>query len=589
MALNNNQGGDKMAPKPQTSQAMRPDIQATRHVVAAGHYMAAQAAMQILEGGGNAVDAGVAAGIATGVLESEFVSFAGVAPIILYMAKTRKLVTISGLGVWPKAISSDYFQKNHGGKIPRGIPRSIVPSAPDAWITALEKFGTMSFGEVAAAAIRFARDGFPMYPTMAGLLEEKKDLYKDWPSSAAVYLKNGEVPEVGKLFVQDDLGKSIQYMADQEATRSKNGRAEGLQAARDAFYRGDITAAILKFHGENGGLLTAEDFSEFRVAIEPPVQARFGKIDVYGCGPWCQGPMMLQALSVLDGIDLQKMGHNSTAYIHTLVEAIKLAAADRDAYYGDPRFVDVPMDVLLSKEYADARRTMIRPDQAWPEMPAAGDVGNGGVPWKGAPMGAEGAAESDMDTSYLCVMDKDGNAFSATPSDGSPSGPVVPGTGLVSSPRGSQSWADPNHPCCVEPGKRPRLTPNPAMAMVEGEMIMPFGSPGGDVQTQAMLQVFLNIFVWGMDTQAAIEAPRFATYSFPASFEPHDYQPGLLKLEGRIDKSIGDELASLGHRIEWWADRVWMAGSVCAILKDQTSGIMRGGADIRRTAYAVGW
>jgi gamma-glutamyltranspeptidase / glutathione hydrolase len=589
MALNNNQGEDKMAPKPQTSQAMRPDIQATRHVVAAGHYMAAQAAMQILEGGGNAVDAGVAAGIATGVLESEFVSFAGVAPIILYMAKTRKLVTISGLGVWPKAISSDYFQKNHGGKIPRGIPRSIVPSAPDAWITALEKFGTMSFGEVAGAAIRFARDGFPMYPTMAGLLEEKKDLYKDWPSSAAVYLKNGEVPEVGKLFVQDDLGKSIQYMVDQEAAQSKNGRAEGLQAARDAFYRGDIAAAILKFHGENGGLLTAEDFSEFRVAIEPPVQARFGKIDVYGCGPWCQGPMMLQALSVLDGIDLQKMGHNSTAYIHTLVEAIKLAAADRDAYYGDPRFVDVPMDVLLSKEYADARRAMIRPDQAWPEMPAAGDVGNGGVPWKGAPMGAEGAAESDMDTSYLCVMDKDGNAFSATPSDGSPSGPVVPGTGLVSSPRGSQSWADPNHPCCVEPGKRPRLTPNPAMAMVEGEMIMPFGSPGGDVQTQAMLQVFLNIFVWGMDTQAAIEAPRFATYSFPASFEPHDYQPGLLKLEGRIDKSIGDELASLGHRIEWWADRVWMAGSVCAILKDQTSGIMRGGADIRRTAYAVGW
>ena len=578
-----------MAPKPQTSQAMRPDIQATRHVVAAGHYMAAQAAMQILEGGGNAVDAGVAAGIATGVLESEFVSFAGVAPIILYMAKTRKLVTISGLGVWPKAASTEYFQKNHGGKIPRGIPRSVVPSAPDSWITALEKFGTMSFGEVAAAAIRFARDGFPMYPTMAGLLQEKKDLYKDWPSSAAVYLKNGEVPEVGKLFVQDDLGKSIQYMADQEAAQSKNGRAEGLQAARNAFYRGDIAAAILKFHGENGGLLTAEDFSEFRVAIEPPVQARFGNIDVYGCGPWCQGPMMLQALSVLDGIDLQKMGHNSTAYIHTLVEAIKLAAADRDAYYGDPRFVDVPMDVLLSKEYADARRPMIRPDQAWPEMPAAGDVGNGGVPWKGAPMGDEGAAESDMDTSYLCVMDKDGNAFSATPSDGSPSGPVVPGTGLVSSPRGSQSWADPNHPCCVEPGKRPRLTPNPAMAMVEGEMIMPFGSPGGDVQTQAMLQVFLNIFVWGMDTQAAIEAPRFATYSFPASFEPHDYQPGLLKLEGRIDKSIGDELASLGHRIEWWADRVWMAGSVCAIHKDQTSGVMRGGADIRRTAYAVGW
>jgi len=578
-----------MAPKGQRTQEMRPNIQGTRHVVAAGHYMSAQAAMQILEGGGNAVDAGVAAGIATGVLESEFVSFAGVAPIILYMAETKEVMTISGLGTWPKAASRDYFQKNHGGKIPRGIPRSIVPAAPDAWITALEKYGTMSFGEVAAAAIRFAREGFPMYPTMAELLQEKKDLYKDWPSSAAVYLANGDVPEVGTLFVQDDLGKSIQYMADQEAASAKNGRTAGLQAARDAFYRGDLSAAILKFHGANGGLLTAEDFSEFRVGIEPPTQTKFGNIDVYGCGPWCQGPMMLQALNLLDGIDLKKMGHNSTAYIHTLTEAIKLAAADREAYYGDPRFVDVPMQALLSKDYAAERRAMIRSDKAWPEMPAAGDVGSGATTGKDAPKGTVGSDESDLDTSYLCVIDKDGNAFSATPSDGSPSGPVVPGTGFVSSPRGSQSWADPNHPCCVEPGKRPRLTPNPALAMIEGEMVMPFGSPGGDVQTQAMLQVFLNIFVWGMDPQTAIETPRFATYSFPASFEPHDNQPGLLKLEGRIDKTIGDELASLGHRVEWWPDRVWMAGSVCAIHKDVASGVMRGGADIRRTAYAVGW
>ena len=210
-----------MAPDGQRTQEMRPNIQGTRHVVASGHYMSAQAAMQILEGGGNAVDAGVAAGIATGVLESEFVSFAGVAPIILYMAETKEVVTISGLGTWPKAASRDYFQKNHGGKIPPGIPRSVVPAAPDAWITALEKYGTLSFGEVAAAAIRFAREGFPMYPTMAELLQEKKHLYKDWSSSAQVYLANGDVPEVGTLLVQEDLGKSIQYMADEEAAKAK--------------------------------------------------------------------------------------------------------------------------------------------------------------------------------------------------------------------------------------------------------------------------------------------------------------------------------------------------------------------------------
>ncbi len=305
--------------------------------------------------------------------------------------------------------------------------------------------------------------------------------------------------------------------------------------------------------------------------------------------------MLLQTLNLLEGMDLRRLGHNSPAYIHAVVEAIKLAAADREAYYGDPRFIEVPIDELLSRSYAERRRGLIRADRAWPDMPPAGEVAGARRPSQAgeavhAPAGPALPEQQDAhDTSYLCVVDKDGNAFSATPSDGSRHAPVVPGTGLVPSTRGAQSWTDPDHPSCVAPGKRPRLTPNPALALSEGKLIMPFGSPGGDVQTQAMAQAFLNIFVFGMDPQSAVEAPRFASYSFPSSFEPHEVRPGRLCVEGSIDAGAGETLAALGHRIKWWPKRTWRAGSVCAILAEPGNGVMHGAADPRRQACAVGW
>ena len=286
----------------------------------------------------------------------------------------------------------------------------------------------------------------------------------------------------------------LQHMADEETRGGKRGRVPGLQAARDAFYRGDIAATIARFYQENGGLLTREDLAGFRVGIEPPVTIQIRGIDLYGCGPWCQGPMLLQALSILDGIDLAALGHNSAAYVHALVEAIKLAAADRHAYYGDPRFVDVPMQALLSKAYGAARHALIDPDCAIPGLATAGEVPAGTPPWRGAPLltPAEGHLQSAFDTSYVCAVDRFGNAFSATPSDPNFTGPVVPGTGSVISTRGDSSWTDPTHPACIAPGKRPRLTCNPALAVRDGRFFMPFGTPGGDVQTQAMLQVFLQ-------------------------------------------------------------------------------------------------
>ena len=568
----------------------RPVVMGTKHVVAAGHYLAAHAGFEILEAGGNAVDAGVAAGIAIEVLEPNMVNFAGVAPIMIYLAESGEILTISGLGTWPRAASCQYFLDKHGGSIPEGVERTVIPSAPDAWITALEHYGTMSFAEVAAAAIRFAKDGFPVYPLMTEVLDAAAPTLHKWPSSTAVLLPGGRAPEPGEIFVQSDLARTLQYLADEESTAARKGRGAGLGAARDAFYRGDIARTIDRFFRENGGLMTADDMAGFRVGIEPPVRVQFGDIDVYACGPWCQGPMLLQTLNLVQMFDLHGLGHNSPAYVHTLVEAIKLAATDRENYYGDPRFVDVPMEELLSTEHADRLRDLIRPDSAWTEMPPAGDVVNS-PKWVGSGALALTADDDEgiLDTSYVCVVDREGNAFSATPSDSMRHAPIVPGTGIVPSTRGSQSWTDPEHPSCIAPGKRPRLTPNPAIALGAEGLVMPFGSPGGDVQTQAMMQVLLNLFIFGMDPQSAVEVPRFASESFPSSFEPHGFPPGKLNVERSIGSETGDVLSGLGHRIEWWDDRTWRAGSVCTILADTQRGVLQGAADPRRVAYAVGW
>ncbi len=527
------------------SAAHRPTIAVTRHAISAGHYLAATAGFAILEAGGNAIDAGCAAGIALGVLQSDLVDVAGVAPIMIYHAESREVVTIAGLGPWPKALDPELFMRDHGGKIPKGVLRTVVPAAPDAWITALARYGTMSFGEVAAAAIRLARDGFPMYPLMADSLQRHAADHRAWPSSAAIFLPDGRVPEAGELFRQTDLAGSLQYMADEEraaANRSADGggREAGLRAARDAFYRGDIAGKIVAFMKQEGGLLSAEDLADYHSPIARPERRRFGDLEVFTCGAWCQGPVLLQTLALLEGADLAGLGHNSADYIHHLAEALKLAFADREAYYGDPAMVEVPLETLISAEYAAERRQLIRPDRAWPEMPPAGELGSQAGHGFGDFARPGGDPNPEPDTSYVCVADRHGNLFSATPSDGSYGSPVVPGTGLIPSNRGSQSRPDPRHPAGVAPGKRPRLTPNPALAIKGGDRFLPFGTPGGDVQTQAMLQVLLNFFVFGQDVQTAIESPRFASYSYPSSFAPFDYYPGRLAVEGRIPEA--------GHR-----------------------------------------
>ncbi|MEX2222423.1 MAG: gamma-glutamyltransferase family protein [Candidatus Rokuibacteriota bacterium] len=570
---------------------LQPMIAGARHMISAGHYLAAEAGDAVLKAGGNVVDAGVAAGIALGVVHSDQVQFSGVAPMLIHQADRNETVTIAGLGGWPRAARLETFVEQHGGTIPVGLLRTVVPAAPDAWILALERYGTLSFGDVAAAAIRYAREGFTMHPVMAHYIEKNADGYRRWPASSAIWLPGGRAPREGELFVQTDLARSLQFMVDEERAASPRGRVAGLQAARDAFYRGDLAAVMVRYHRENGGWLTADDLASYRSEVMPPVRTMFGGMDVLSCGAWCQGPVLLQMLSLLEGVDLKSLGHNTPAYVHLIAEVMKLCFADRERYYGDPRFVEVPMNALLAPAYAAERRRLIG-ERAWPEMPPAGNVtgfdASAAVARAAQPV-AGGGADLDGDTSYVCVVDRRGNAFSATPSDVSWESPVIPGLGFCPSSRGSQSWVVPGHASCVSPGKRPRLTPNPALARRGREWIMPFGAPGGDLQPQGMLQVFLNHTVFAMSIQEAVEAPRFVTHSFPGSFEPHPYHPGRLDIERSVGEATGEALAARGHRVQWLPDLSIGTAGVCAISGDLERGILYGGADPRRAARAIGW
>ena len=567
----------------------RPAIQGHTHMVSAGHPLAAQAGYAILEAGGNAVDAGVASAMVLGVAQSDLVGFAGVAPIMIRHPGTGAVTTISGLGRWPRAADIDHLVRAHDGHVPHGVLRTIVPGAPDAFITALELFGTMSFAEVAQGAIQAAGDGFIMHDLMAQTIAENEDNYRRWPSNRQIYLPNGRPPRVGENFIQSDLAGALGYMADQEAAAG-GGRIAGLSAARDAFYKGDIARAIVQCNEDQGGWIAMADLADFRVGIEDPITVNHRGVTLHACGAWCQGPSMAQIWSFLDNTDLASLGHNSPRYIHLLTEVIKLVLADRELHIGDPEFVDVPLDRLLSKGHATERLALMRPDAVLRGVDLwGGDRLDHGAPVEKAPLEKALLKQAvAQDTSYACAVDADGLVVSITPSDGSATSPVIPGWGITASPRGSQSWAVPGHPSCVAPWKRPRLTPNPAIAVTDAGAVIPFGSPGADVQCQAMLQVLLNITAFDMAPQAAVEAPRFATYSYPDSFEPHGAPPDVLRMESRIDRATKAALQTKGHDVEDWPAMVWKAGAVCAIVAEPDKRLLTGAADPRRPCMAIG-
>jgi gamma-glutamyltranspeptidase/glutathione hydrolase len=573
-----------MAPGQGVKDSRRPTLYGRRQAISSGHYLASAAGFSILEAGGNAIDAGCAAGIALEVLCADEVNFAGVAPIMIRTG-VGEVVTIDGLGHWPASLPADLFMREHGGQIPIGILQTVVPAAPDAWITALRDYGTMSFGDVAAEAIRFARDGFGAHEHLCDEIAANADDYRRWPSNAAIFLPGNAPPSFGDRFVQADLAATLQSMADEERAAARRGRVAGLEAARAAFYCGDIAEQIVTYHEAHGGYLTREDLARFRSRYEPPVRVRWRDTEIITCGPWCQGPVVAQVLRMVERAGLGDMRWDSPEYAHLMLEMLKGAFADREYHYGDPRFVDVGIERLLSDDHVDARLAAIDGERATPGLPEP--IGD---PALAAPLPQPTTAELDrpaVDTSYVCAIDRWGNTFAAVPSDASHDSPVIPGLGIVPSHRGLQSRPDPRHPSGVAPGKRPRLTPNPALAIRDDGSIFVFGCPGGDMQCQAMVQVFLNVFQFGMDIQEAINAPRFSTWSFPNSFAPFEYLAGRVCVEDRVGDDVVQALQRRGHDVQRWPPFTRAAAAVEAILLDASTGFVRAGADPRQPAYAI--
>ncbi len=566
----------------------RPAVLAKRWMVSSSHYLASQAGAMVFERGGNAIDAGVAAGIALNVLERHLTDFGGVAPTILFRPGMSGPESIDGLGRWPASFSLDEYRAKHGDDMPVGVARSVTPAACDAWLTALARHGRLTLAEVLGPNIELA-DGFPVYPRLASAIAALEERLRQWPSSARVFLPSGRAPRVGEILVQRDLAGLFRALVDIERANAANGRSAAIMAARDAIYTGAIAKRIVESQERNGGRVTAQDLAEYRVTIEPPVHTTYRGIDVYACGPWSQGPLVPMALNLLEGYDVASMGAGSLAYLHRYTEAFKLAAADREGFFGDPDQVDVPIRGMLDKGYAEERRRLIRDDRAWPEIPPPGD------PWRHegrtGPAGYRPKAASGVgapDTSYCCAMDAEGNAFSATPSDPGLGSPLVEGLGIIVSTRGAQLWTTPGHPSAIAPRKRPRLTPNPALLMKDGRALMPFGCPGEDAQCQAMVQTVCNVVDFGMNLQAAIEAPRVISRSFPWTFYPHAYEPGVLQVEGRVARDVRDGLARLGHVIRDMPDFTPASAGMCGVRRLEP-GTLEGGADPRRESYAIGW
>ena len=545
--------------------------------------------------GGNAVDAAVATGLALAVVKPQDNGIGGEAPMLIYDPRTRRVVSISGQGTAPARATIAWFREAGVSLIPgNGLLAATVPAAFDAWITALGRFGTMRLGEVMEPALELAADGFAVYSGLRrAIVRQQQTFRNDWPTTAAIYLPGGEVPEIGYRLRQPDWAASMGQTVEAEALAIRAGadRMAALEAARDVFYRGPIAHAIAAFAANtavvdhsgraHSGLLAYDDVAMYRGRLEEPVHVDYRGYDVYKCGPWTQGPVFLQQLRLLEGYNLAALGHNSPAYVHTVIEAAKLAFADRDRYYADPLFADVPLQRLLSPEYALQRRILIDPERASLAL-RPGDLAEiGTLP--------EDAGVHRHDTTHLDAIDADGLMISVTPSGAwISSSPVVGGLGFPLGTRAQMFWLDPDHPGCLAPGKRPRTTLTPSLVMRDGLPHMVFGTPGGDQQDQWTLQFFLNVVEFGMDLQEAADAATFHTDHLKSSFYPREIVPGRVSLEGRFPQATRSDLAALGHEIEIVDD--WANGQVCGARFEPNSRRLEACASPRgQSAYAMGY
>jgi gamma-glutamyltranspeptidase/glutathione hydrolase len=574
-------------------QTMRPVVRGTHYAVSSMKPEASQAAERILRAGGNAFDAIVAGQAVLGITDAANNGVGSDAVVLIHDAKTGRVLSLNAEGTAPKLATIEWYKQNQQGKIPVNdtLLSGTVPGIVDAWYILLDRWGTLSFGEVLADAIDIAENGFPINDRLARTLSNTKRLRK-YPTTMKAFCPGGVCPKPGEIWKNPDLARTLRRLVEAERASASQGRHEALRAARDRFYKGDIAREMAEFSEQNGGLFRYEDFASYTAKLEEPVSVDYRGFRVYKNASSTQAPAELFALNILEEFDLKKLGHNSAAYVHTSAEAIMLAMADRDKYLGDTDFIKIPWAGLLSKDYAAERRRLIDPKKASRELRA-------GVAEKFAP-GMEtlerpldyklaGKGDHEGDTSYIAVVDKDRNAISLTPSLHTAFGTkvVMGDLGFSLNCRGDYFSLMSGQANALAPGKRPRSTLQSTMVLKEGKPVMLLGSPGGDDQCMRTMQTFLNVVEFGMNIQEAIEAPRWTTRAFPSSPFPHVMYPLDLGVEDRVSAKVRTELRRMGHKLR--VSPPWSMGSNGAILLDPETGVLHAGADPRVDAYALAW
>mgnify|MGYP005842192181 CR=1 FL=1 len=561
----------------------RPVIRGRSYAISSMRPECTQVAEQILRRGGNAFDAAVAAQAVLGLVDAPNNGVGSDAMLLVYDAKSGQAWSLNAGGTAPQLATIDWYRTHQQGRIPLndGLLSGTVPGVVDAWCTLLDRWGTMTLAELLAPAIEMAENGFVLGERLASSLHSQK--LRKYPSSVKAFSLHRPW-KAGDVYTLPQLARTLRRLVEAEQEAAPRGRSAALKAARDRFYRGDIAREMAEFSEKNGGLFRYGDFAAYRVLIEKPVSVEYRGYQVLKNPSANQGPAELLALNILETFDLRSLGHNSAAYIHAGVEAIKLAFADRE-YLADETFVKIPWETLLSKDYAAPRRRLIDPQKASFDF-RQGKIESFAHP---ADIDFSGREGEGGDTSYLCIVDQHRNVVSFTPSlhSGYGTGVAMGELGFVFNCRGDYFSLVPGHPNVLAPGKRPRTTLQSTLVLQHGKPVLVMGSPGGDDQCLRTLQTLLNVVEFGMNVQQAIEAPRWSTRSFPQSYFPHTMYRGEATVEDRIPEPVRESLRSKGHQLKLAGG--WSLGSIAAIALDPETGVLSAGADPRVDAYALAW